>query len=86
MERGTQIQMKQTGKELQKLAANRLVQAWLDAASSAAGPDADAVRQVLAPITDGRWSCVHWGSAVPPFYPDEPAAAGSTESVADPMG
>jgi broad specificity phosphatase PhoE len=41
---------------------------------------------VLAPITDGRWSCVHWGSATPPFYPEEPAAAGSTDSVADPMG
>ncbi len=38
---------------------------------------------VLAPITDGRWSCVHWGSAAPPFYPQEPDAA---DSAADPMG
>jgi probable phosphoglycerate mutase len=39
---------------------------------------------VLAPVTDGRWSCVHWGSATPPFYP-EPAADAAT-SVPDPMG
>ena len=38
---------------------------------------------VLAPITDGRWSCVHWGSAAPPFYPQAPDAA---DSAADPMG
>ena len=38
---------------------------------------------VLAPITDGRWSCVHWGSAAPPFYPQDPDAA---DSAADPMG
>ena len=25
---------------------------------------------VLAPITDGRWSCVHWGTLTPPFYPE----------------
>ena len=37
---------------------------------------------VLAPVTDGRWSCLHWGSAAPPFYPEAPHAAGS----ADPMG
>lgn len=24
----------------------------------------------LAPITDGRWSCVQWGSRTPPFYPE----------------
>ena len=24
---------------------------------------------VLAPITDGRWSCVQWGTLTPPFYP-----------------
>lgn len=36
---------------------------------------------VLAPITDGRWSCVQWGALTPPFYP-EPAAT----PVTDPMG
>ena len=25
---------------------------------------------VLAPITDGRWSCLHWGALSPPFYPE----------------
>lgn len=25
---------------------------------------------VLAPITDGRWSCVRWGALTPPFYLD----------------
>lgn len=25
---------------------------------------------VLAPITDGRWSCVQWGALTPPFYPE----------------
>lgn len=25
---------------------------------------------VLAPITDGRWSCLQWGKATPPFYPE----------------
>lgn len=41
---------------------------------------------VLAPITDGRWSCVQWGTAAPPFYPDEPVAPESAEPVGDPMG
>jgi broad specificity phosphatase PhoE len=41
---------------------------------------------VLAPITDGRWSCVHWGSAAPPFYADDTTAAESEESSTDPMG
>lgn len=43
---------------------------------------------VLAPITDGRWSCVQWAAATPPFYP-EPAAtpvADAVTSEADPMG
>jgi hypothetical protein len=31
---------------------------------------------VLAPITDGRWSCVRWGALTPPFYPD-PSEAGA---------
>jgi len=43
---------------------------------------------VLAPITDGRWSCVQWGSLTPPFYP-EPAVnpvADALRPDADPMG
>ncbi|WP_163801409.1 histidine phosphatase family protein [Mycolicibacterium sediminis] len=38
---------------------------------------------VLSPITDGRWSCVQWGTLLPPFYPEvdpEPP------EDADPMG
>jgi broad specificity phosphatase PhoE len=43
---------------------------------------------VLAPITDGRWSCVQWGSLTPPFYPepDAPPVADAVESASDPMG
>lgn len=42
---------------------------------------------VLAPITDGRWSCLHWASLAPPFYP-EPEIAPVADAVhsADPMG
>jgi probable phosphoglycerate mutase len=43
---------------------------------------------VLVPITDGRWSCVRWGSRTPPFYP-EPEAGPVTDAVTsstDPMG
>jgi len=42
---------------------------------------------VLAPITDGRWSCVQWGSKTPPFYPepDVHPVEDALESV-DPMG
>lgn len=41
----------------------------------------------LAPITDGRWSCVQWGSRKPPFYP-EPDVHPVEEALqaADPMG
>lgn len=41
----------------------------------------------LAPITDGRWSCVQWGSQAPPFYP-EPDVDPVEEALhaADPMG
>jgi broad specificity phosphatase PhoE len=40
---------------------------------------------VLSPITDGRWSCVQWGTFTPPF---EPVANPVDESAhgADPMG
>jgi broad specificity phosphatase PhoE len=42
---------------------------------------------VLAPITDGRWSCVHWGQHCPPFMPD-PRGMPRPEELesADPMG
>jgi broad specificity phosphatase PhoE len=43
---------------------------------------------VLAPITDGRWSCLRWGTLVPPFYP-EPGATPVQDAVSsstDPMG
>ncbi len=41
----------------------------------------------LAPITDGRWSCVQWGSRTPPFYP-EPDVHPVEDALraADPMG
>jgi probable phosphoglycerate mutase len=50
---------------------------------------------VLAPITDGRWSCVRWGTLTPPYYPEHPistatpvedAIPSSTASSTDPMG
>jgi probable phosphoglycerate mutase len=43
---------------------------------------------VLSPITDGRWSCVQWGTQTPPFYPspDVTPVADAVESAADPMG
>ncbi|COX46355.1 phosphoglycerate mutase [Mycobacterium tuberculosis] len=46
---------------------------------------------VLAPITDGRWSCVQWGLRKPPFCPDPAEAAASpvthaVTSSTDPMG
>ncbi len=41
----------------------------------------------LLPITEGRWSCVQWGSKLPPFYPepDVHPVSDALES-ADPMG
>lgn len=41
----------------------------------------------LSPVTDGRWSCVHWGVLAPPFYP-EPDVHPVEEALqaADPMG
>jgi probable phosphoglycerate mutase len=43
---------------------------------------------VLAPVTDGRWSCVQWGTQMPPFYPEPDTTAGTdgVEPGADPMG
>ncbi|QZT62625.1 histidine phosphatase family protein [Mycolicibacterium austroafricanum] len=42
---------------------------------------------VLAPVTDGRWSCVQWGKLTPPFGPEAPVVT-SPDAVrsADPMG
>lgn len=42
----------------------------------------------LTPITDGRWSCVRWGTLTPPFYPEEEATpvADAVRSPTDPMG
>ncbi|AEF38147.1 MAG: histidine phosphatase family protein [Mycolicibacter algericus] len=43
---------------------------------------------VLSPITDGRWSCVQWGSLTPPFYPEPDAdpVGDALRSDTDPMG
>lgn len=42
---------------------------------------------VLAPITDGRWSCVHWGSQSPPFYPEPDVhPVEDALNAPDPMG
>lgn len=42
----------------------------------------------LTPVTDGRWTCVQWGTLTPPFSPAPDAAAvpEAVESSADPMG
>lgn len=42
---------------------------------------------VLAPLTDGRWSCVRWGSLSPPFgpRPDASPVADAVQSATDPM-
>lgn len=50
---------------------------------------ANAESVVLAPITEGRWSCLQWGAAGPPFYPEAMATAQPTDNtlgVIDPMG
>lgn len=43
---------------------------------------------VLSPITDGRWSCVQWGTLTPPFYPEPHVTpvADAVRSSTDPMG
>jgi probable phosphoglycerate mutase len=48
---------------------------------------ANAEAVALAPITDGRWSCVQWGARTPPFYP-EPDVHPVEDALraADPMG
>jgi probable phosphoglycerate mutase len=48
---------------------------------------ANAESVVLAPITDGRWSCLQWSTLTPPFYP-EPDVHPVEDALqsADPMG
>jgi broad specificity phosphatase PhoE len=43
---------------------------------------------VLAPVTDGRWSCVRWGTLTPPFRSQAEASsvAEAVRSGTDPMG
>jgi broad specificity phosphatase PhoE len=42
---------------------------------------------VLAPITEGRWSCLQWGTLTPPFYPEPDVnAVEDALQSADPMG
>lgn len=41
---------------------------------------------VLAPITDGRWSCVQWAARVPPFEPTVVHPVEDALHGADPMG
>ncbi|MDH6195332.1 broad specificity phosphatase PhoE [Mycobacterium frederiksbergense] len=43
---------------------------------------------VLAPITDGRWSCVQWATLAPPFQlqPEAILIPGAQTSGEDPMG
>jgi broad specificity phosphatase PhoE len=71
-------------------AAIRLVSAVLAGVDSSFVLDhhlANTESVVLAPITDGRWSCVQWGSLTPPFYP-EPDVHPVEDALqsADPMG
>ena len=71
-------------------AAIRLVSAVLAGVEGSFALDhhlANAETVVLAPITDGRWSCVQWGTHMPPFYP-EPDVHPVEDALqsADPMG
>ncbi|OBK18230.1 histidine phosphatase family protein [Mycobacterium asiaticum] len=72
-------------------AAIRLVSAVLagvDGGFVLDNPLDNAESVVLAPITDGRWSCVRWGTLTPPFYP-EPETTPVQDAVSsgsDPMG
>ncbi|MGE0215722.1 histidine phosphatase family protein [Mycolicibacterium sp.] len=72
-------------------AAIRLVAAVLAGVDSQFAIDhhlANTESVVLAPVTDGRWSCVRWGVLTPPFGPDQPAVTriGEAPRSADPMG
>jgi broad specificity phosphatase PhoE len=71
-------------------AAIRLASAVLAGVDSSFALDhhlANTESVVLAPITDGRWSCVQWGTLTPPFYPepDVHPVQDALQSV-DPMG
>ncbi|KQH77821.1 phosphoglycerate mutase [Mycobacterium gordonae] len=46
------------------------VLAGVDGAFVLDNPLDNAESVALAPITDGRWSCVRWGALTPPFYPE----------------
>jgi broad specificity phosphatase PhoE len=71
-------------------AAIRLVSAVLAGVDSSFVLDhhlANAESIVLAPITDGRWSCVQWSTLTPPFYPEPDVhPVEDALSSADPMG
>jgi probable phosphoglycerate mutase len=71
-------------------AAIRLVSAVLAGVDGSFALDhhlANVESVVLAPITDGRWSCVQWATLAPPFYP-EPDVHPVEDALqsADPMG
>lgn len=71
-------------------AAIRLVGAMLAGIGASFALDhhlANAEAVVLAPITDGRWTCVQWASLTPPFHP-EPGVHPVTGALRsnDPMG
>ena len=72
-------------------AAIRLVSAVLAGVDSGFAIDhhlANTESVVLAPVTDGRWSCLQWGKRTPPFGPQEAAVTtvGEGSESADPMG
>ena len=71
-------------------AAIRLVSAVLAGVDGAFALDhhlANAESVVLAPITDGRWSCVQWGTLTPPFdVAPTPTGVDDARRSAEPMG
>lgn len=71
-------------------AAIRLVSAVLAGVDGSFALDhhlGNAESVVLAPITDGRWSCVQWGAKTPPFYPEaEVHPVEDALQSADPLG
>lgn len=72
-------------------AAIRLVSAVLAGVDSGFAIDhhlANTESVVLAPVTDGRWSCVQWGTLTPPFgtAPTVTRIGDDAARSADPMG